>query len=108
MYSRLYNEEPVYKRPDLLQAAVSGAEFLMKYAKLPNSHKCYLSVTRDGRPIKIQRSVFSECFYTLGMSELARATNEQKFKVWNLENLFYESAFTENIACAIKRIYHMT
>ena len=58
-----------------------GAEFLLKYAKDPVTHKCYLSLTRDGRPIKTQRSIFSECFYTLAMSELARATGDQKYKV---------------------------
>lgn len=79
-YCKLYNEEPSYRRTDVLNAAISGAEFLMKYAKLPNSQKCYLVVARDGKPIKIQRSIFSECFYTLAMSEIARATKEQKYK----------------------------
>ena len=81
MYCRLYMDEARYRKPEILDAARSGAEFLIKHARLPDSQKCYLSVTRDGKPIKIQRSVFSECFYTLGMSELARVTKEQRYKV---------------------------
>lgn len=80
MYARLYNEESEYKTPEVLQTAKDGAQFLQKYAVNPETHKCYLSLTRDGKPIKIQRTIYSECFYALAMSEMYRATNEAKFR----------------------------
>ena len=64
----------------------SGAEFLRKYGKDPVTNKCYLSVTRDGRPIKVQRTIFSECFYTMAMSELARCTDGWIYRVLHGRN----------------------
>ncbi|XP_045182619.2 N-acylglucosamine 2-epimerase-like [Mercenaria mercenaria] len=80
MYARLYNEEEQFRKPEILQAAVRGAEFLQKNAKDPKTSKLCFSLTRDGRPIKIQRSIFSECFYTMAVSELHRTTKEAKYK----------------------------
>ncbi|XP_077976850.1 N-acylglucosamine 2-epimerase-like [Glandiceps talaboti] len=80
MYCKLYNEVERFHKPEILQAAVKGADFLMKNVKDPETLKCYFSLTRDGRPIKIQRTIFAECFYMLAMSEVARATKTQKYK----------------------------
>lgn len=60
---------------------VAGAEFLMQNVRDPNTYKCSLVVTRDGKAIKIQRSLFSECFYLMAMSEVGRATGVEKYKV---------------------------
>lgn len=43
--------------------------------------RCYFQVTADGRPIKLQRKLFTECFYAMAMAELGRATDVQKYKV---------------------------
>ena len=53
----------------------------MKYVKNPENNKCSFAVTRTGDPIKIQRTIFSECFYMIAMAELARATGDAKYKV---------------------------
>ena len=42
---------------------VSGAE----------DHRVYFSVTQDGQPVKLQRKLFSECFYVMALSEHAIA-----------------------------------
>ena len=57
--------------------------------KSNGSGKCYFSLTQDGRPIKVQRTIFSECFYTMAMSELARATKEEKYKVMYVHKSMY-------------------
>ncbi len=67
---------------------MTGGEFLMKHVKSKDSMKCHFSVTRDGRPVKIQRQIFSECFYLQGLAELARATKEDKYKVNKIINKF--------------------
>ncbi|XP_064605325.1 N-acylglucosamine 2-epimerase-like isoform X2 [Liolophura sinensis] len=79
-YSRLYNDVKRFHKPEILDAARNGGEFLMKYVKNPETWKCYFSLTRDGKPLKIQRTIFSECFYLMALSELARATGDPKYK----------------------------
>ncbi|XP_063150310.1 N-acylglucosamine 2-epimerase [Candoia aspera] len=81
MYSRLYRKVPRFQRPELLEAAKAGGEFLLKHARVaPPSQKCAFVLTRDGRPVKIQRTIFSECFYVLGLDELGRATGESHYQ----------------------------
>uniref|UniRef100_A0A6J0TK87 N-acylglucosamine 2-epimerase n=1 Tax=Pogona vitticeps TaxID=103695 RepID=A0A6J0TK87_9SAUR len=80
-YSRLYRKVPRFRRPELLQAAQAGGEFLLQHARVaPPSQKCAFVLTRDGRPVKIQRTIFSECFYVLGLDELGRATGETRYQ----------------------------
>ncbi|KAK9407628.1 N-acylglucosamine 2-epimerase [Crotalus adamanteus] len=81
LYSRLYRKVPRFQRPELLQAAKAGGEFLLRHARVaPPSQKCAFVLTRDGRPVKIQRTIFSECFYVLGLDELGRATGESHYQ----------------------------
>ncbi|XP_033029891.1 N-acylglucosamine 2-epimerase [Lacerta agilis] len=81
MYSRLYRKVPRFRRPEILQAARAGGEFLLEHARVaPPSQKCAFVLTRDGRPVKIQRTIFSECFYVLGLDELGRATGEPRYQ----------------------------
>ncbi|XP_072178053.1 N-acylglucosamine 2-epimerase-like [Diadema setosum] len=79
-YSKMYNSIPRYHTDQVLNAAKKGGEFLMEHVKNPANNKCHFAVTRSGEPIKIQRTIFSECFYTIAMAELARATGETKYK----------------------------
>jgi N-acylglucosamine 2-epimerase len=39
--------------------------------------------TSDGKPVKIQRTIFCECFYIMAMAGLYQATNEEKYKVFS-------------------------
>lgn len=54
----------------------------MKYFKDPSTGKVYFSTTRDGKPTKIQRTVFAEVFYCMAMAGLAKATQQTKYKVY--------------------------
>ena len=55
--SRLYNE--VAKRPEWLEAARLGADFLRRHAR-DERGRCYFSLTRDGRPAAYQRKPYAE------------------------------------------------
>ena len=51
---------------------------------MSGQERCYFATAEDGQPSRLQRKPFSECFYTVAMAELSRATAEQKYQVWNL------------------------
>lgn len=80
--------EAVYKQ--LPPICTSGGEFLRKFARLSNGDggdgvdrqwKCAFCLTRDGRVVKVQRTIFSECFYVLALDELSRVTGDQDMQV---------------------------
>lgn len=58
-----------------------GGEFLLQWVKVEGENRCYFAVTEDGRPVKLQRKPYTECFYTMAMAELHRATREKKYQV---------------------------
>ncbi|XP_063427778.1 N-acylglucosamine 2-epimerase-like [Mytilus trossulus] len=80
MYARLYKEMKRFQKPEILEAAIKGAEFLQKFARNPETYRCYFSLTKEGKPVKIQRTIFSECFYLMAMSELGIVTGKQSYK----------------------------
>ncbi|XP_078064968.1 N-acylglucosamine 2-epimerase-like, partial [Mustelus asterias] len=81
MYCRLYRTMERFHRPELLEAALAGGEFLIRHAAVsPGSRKQALVVTRDGKPVKVQRTIFSECFHTMAMNELWRVTGDSKYQ----------------------------
>uniref|UniRef100_A0A3Q1MDG4 N-acylglucosamine 2-epimerase n=1 Tax=Bos taurus TaxID=9913 RepID=A0A3Q1MDG4_BOVIN len=81
MYCRLYRQFERFRRPELLNAAKAGGEFLLRYAQVaPPAKKCAFVLTRDGRPVKVQRTIFSECFYTMAMNELWRVTGDARYQ----------------------------
>lgn len=62
----------------------TGAEFLRRFAWVPSSGstgKCAFCLTRDGQPVKVQRTIFSECFYVMAMDELSRVTGDEEMQV---------------------------
>lgn len=81
MYCRLYRTFERFRRVELLDAAKAGGEFLLSYARVaPPGKKCAFVLTQDGRPVKVQRTIFSECFYTMAMSELWKVTGEMHYQ----------------------------
>ena len=60
---------------------LSGGDFLETFFKRPEDNKCYFATTCDGKPIKMQRTIFCECFYIMAMTGLYQATKEDKYKV---------------------------
>ncbi|XP_053908253.1 N-acylglucosamine 2-epimerase [Cuculus canorus] len=81
VYSRLYRTVPRFRRPELLEAARAGAEFLLRCAPLrPESLRVAFALTRDGRPLRVQRNAFSEAFVAVGLDELGRAADEPRYR----------------------------
>ena len=108
MYAKLYNTLPNYHSDEILEAAISGklraviniaadhappctlhrispstsgGEFLICHVRVGREKRCYFAVTEDGRPTKLQRKPYTECFYTIAMAELYRTTKNQQYKV---------------------------
>lgn len=55
---------------------------MLRFARVaPPRKKCAFVLTRDGRPVKVQRTIFSECFYTMAMNELWKVTREERYQV---------------------------
>ena len=64
--------------------ASTGGAFLQRFALVPSSGspgKCAFCLTRDGRVVKVQRTIFSECFYVMAMDELSRVTGDPDMQV---------------------------
>ncbi len=55
-------------REEWRKAAVSGKEFLEKYC-FDSDGRMYFTVTREGKPLRKRRYMFSESFYVVGMAE---------------------------------------
>jgi N-acylglucosamine 2-epimerase len=73
MFSKLYNT--VEQRPEWLEIAMLGATFLRTHARR-DDHRVYFSLTEDGRPVHIQRKIFTECFYVMALAEYSRASGD--------------------------------
>src|SRR5512137_2934095 len=71
MFATLYNS--VEKRPEWLEAARSCLEFSRRYCH-DTSGKMYFTVTRDGKPLRMRRYVFSESFAAISSAAIAKAT----------------------------------
>lgn len=77
MFSKLYNE--FGGKPEWLQIAESGYDFINKYCFDENYHM-YFKVTRDGRPLVNRRYYFSEAFAIMGYVEFYLATGREEVK----------------------------
>ncbi|CAK8688678.1 unnamed protein product [Clavelina lepadiformis] len=82
MYCKLYNEVPKYANDQILQPALKGAQFLLNNCLISRDgcKRCAFSVTKGGKAIKIQRTLFSECFFVMAMSEAWRSTKEEIYQ----------------------------
>ena len=69
----LYNE--VEKRQEWLDASRHGIEFMEKHL-FDTDGRMFYEVTRDGRPLRKRRYVFTETFGVIAFSEYARATGD--------------------------------
>lgn len=79
MYCSLYTSLERFRREEVREAAVRGGEFLIQHVKMEGG-KCAFSTDREGQPIKVQRTIFSEVFYIMAMSGLWHLTGEEKYK----------------------------
>ena len=74
LYATLFNT--VERRPEWKEAAGSAIAFLRRHCRGPEG-KLYFSVTREGRPLRMRRYVYSECFAAIAMAAWARASGEE-------------------------------
>jgi len=75
MMATLHNT--VEARPEWLEAARSCVEFLRRHGHSPQG-KMWFSVTRDGRPLRLRRYVFSESFAAIASAAYARASGDAR------------------------------
>lgn len=75
IFAKLYNT--VEKRPEWLQLAKHGYDFLTKYA-FDKDGRMFFTVTRDGRPLRKRRYLFSECFGTIACAEYAKTSGDEQ------------------------------
>ncbi len=67
----------VEPRPEWLALARSCLDFLEAHAR-GEGGKLYFTLTRDGRPLRMRRYVYSECFAAIGNAAFAAATGEEE------------------------------
>ncbi len=71
----LYNE--VERREEWLDASRSCIEFLERHC-FDTDGRMFFEVTRDGRPLRKRRYLFTETFGAIAFSEYARATGDRQ------------------------------
>ena len=76
MFSMLYNK--VEKRPEWLDCAVQGAEFLKRYGH-DGSYNWYFSLTREGKPLVEPYNIFSYTFAAMAFGQLSIATGSEEY-----------------------------
>jgi len=74
-FSKLYNE--VERRPEWLHAARSGYEFITTHG-FDADGRMFFVVTRDGRPLRKSRYLFTETFGTIACAEYSKASGDQQ------------------------------
>lgn len=67
----------VERREEWKEAARSCVGFLRRHARGPEG-KLYFSLTRDGRPLRMRRYVYSEAFASIASAALAAATGDSR------------------------------
>ncbi|MBK8978042.1 MAG: AGE family epimerase/isomerase [Planctomycetes bacterium] len=75
LLATLYAE--VEPRPEWLELARHGVEFLRRHG-FDADGRMFFQVTRDGRPLRKRRYLFSECFTIAAFAALARASGDER------------------------------
>jgi N-acylglucosamine 2-epimerase len=75
MFGSLFNT--VEQRPEWLEVSRSCVEFLRAHCFSPEG-KMWFTVTRDGRPLRMRRYVFSESFAAIAFAAYAKATGDSR------------------------------
>ncbi len=88
LLSTLYNT--VEKRPEWLEQARSGVEFLRRYG-FDTDGRMFFIVTRDGKPVRKRRYAYSEAFASIAFAAYAKASGDEQAaeEARNLLRLFH-------------------
>lgn len=73
--STLYNT--VEKRQEWLDAAKHGVDFILKHG-IDEDGRMFFLVTRDGKPLRKRRYVYTEAFGAMALAAYAKASGDQK------------------------------
>ena len=77
MLATLYNE--VEPKPEWLELAIHGASFIEKYC-IDEDGRMFFVVSREGKPVRKRRYVFSETFASIAFAALYKATGIEKYQ----------------------------
>ena len=96
-FATLYNT--VERRTDWLDASRHCLEFLRRHCAGPDG-KLYFTVTREGRPLRMRRHIFSEVFASVGNAAYAQATGEAQARAEAVAHFerFLRHSFTPGLA----------
>ncbi len=75
MFSKLFEHE---QKVEWLEIALNGVKFLTDKA-IRDDGRAYFSMTEDGKPIYLQRKIFSECFYVMALAGYAYASGDMAY-----------------------------
>ncbi len=81
VYLNKYPPSPLFPNP-------IGGDFLMSHVRVNSQgvgERCYFATTADGKPVKLQRKPYTECFYVMALAELHRATENLRYQVQGWE-----------------------
>ena len=67
----------VERKQEWIEASKHCLEFIRAHCRAPGG-KLYFTVTRDGRPLRMRRYVYSECFAAIGSAAYAKATGDAR------------------------------
>jgi N-acylglucosamine 2-epimerase len=84
LFARLYNA--VAKRPEWLKLAAHGIDFLEKHC-FDDDGRMFFLVSRDGKPLRKRRYLFSETFCAIAFAEYAKAAGDDRYRL-KAENLY--------------------
>ncbi len=76
LFSMLYNK--VEKRPEWLECAIQGAEFLKKHGH-DGQLNWYFSLTQEGKPLVQPYNIFSYTFAAMAFAQLSLATGNKEY-----------------------------
>jgi N-acylglucosamine 2-epimerase len=95
-FATLYNT--VEPRPEWLAASKHCLDFIRSHCRGPGG-KLYFSVTREGRPLRMRRYVFSESFATIGSAAYAKVTGDERARAEALDyfETYLHHSFTPGV-----------
>ena len=73
LFSRCYND--IEEKPQWLDFARHGHEFILKHG-FDTDGRMFYTVTRDGRPLRKRRYLFTETFGVIALSEYGKAAGD--------------------------------
>lgn len=86
------------QNPEWLALARSCLDFIRTHGRGPGG-KLYFTVTRDGRPLRMRRYVYSECFAAVGSAAFSVAAGDARARTEALEyfSTYLHHSFTPGV-----------